>query len=119
MVIICAVVFTTTLAFADGSSCKVRSRNIPLDGEVILIYENAQSSGSGQVCTSLKFVGDRGDNASTNLINVIVKCYDASTDALVGTRSIQVQMSGVSANACFDVKKNSAYYFRISDAHCG
>lgn len=114
-----AVVLSTTFALADGGSCQVRSTRNPVDGNVVLSYENAQSGSNGQVCTQLYFSGDRGNNAASNTISVLVKCYDASTDRLVGTKSITVRMDGVPVYACFNVQADSAYYFRLSDAHCG
>lgn len=117
--LMCAMVFITTFAVADGGSCQVRSTKYPVDGQVVLTHENAQAGSNGQVCTQVYFSGDRGDNASSNTISVIVKCYDASTDRLVGTKSITVKMDGLSVYACFNVQADHAYYFSLSNAHCG
>lgn len=103
--------------FADGNSCSVRN-NLGANGSVVLQHNNAIAGDNGQVCTTVKFTGDRGSNASSNTIHVMVYCFDATGRCLIDSKSITVKMDGTIAYACFNVEKNKSYTFRVSDAYC-
>ncbi len=102
-----SILVMSVVAFADGTSCNVRGAT----GQVTLKRENAQSGANSQVCVELS-------TSTEKPVQVIVKCFDAATDQCVGVKSIKVEPV-LGAWACFDVKKDHPYYFRISDAHCG
>lgn len=103
--------------FAEGNSCKV-SGDDRVNGEVILVNNNAQSRGSkgnAQVSTSVRFKGTSGN---VRTVNVMVYLYDAQGN-YVTAQSVTVQTNGVTKPVFFDnVKENTAYRFKVSDATC-
>lgn len=106
----------SVIVFADGDSCPVKNSR-GANGAVVLSHNNAQSGDNGQVCVTLSFKGDRGNNSSSNQISVMVYCYDAQGH-YVDAKSVNVKMDGTLTYACFNVEKEKPYTFQLKDAYC-
>ena len=111
LVILLSIFMVASLAYADGQTCRVDNT-----GDVKLQYSNNQSNSEG--CVPVQLI-----NESTSYVQVLVKVYDADTNKFVTSISIHVPKTyteghmthlGAAAEYICGLKKNHAYYFKIS-----